>query len=109
MNNLELRKLLLKLGIHSNLEGYHYIIDAYEIISKQKIHTNVTTIYQMIADKVGKNAGAVERGIRHSIQKCYKNGRLNKIYYKLPDNSVLLYDLYFNFDVLVEELKGDIK
>lgn len=109
INNMELRKLLMNLGIHSNLEGYHFILAAIEILSKQKIHTNVTTIYQMIGKDMGKNPSTIERGIRHTIQKCWKNGLLNKIYHRIPNNSAFLYDLYFNFDVIKEEIDRSLK
>ena len=72
MNNMELRKLLMNLGIYSNLEGYHFVLAALEILSKQKIHTNVTTVYQMIGKDIEKNPSAIERGIRHTILKCWK-------------------------------------
>lgn len=36
MENKELRELLLKLGFYSNLQGYHFILEAYNIITKQK-------------------------------------------------------------------------
>lgn len=100
MNNRELRKALLKLGISSNLKGYHYIIKAVEIIKKQKIHTNMTTIYNMIAKEEENTYSGVERSIRHSLQKSWEHGMMKKIYNETPDNSAFIYDLYFNFDII---------
>lgn len=101
MENIEIRKLLLNIGISSNIQGYHYIIRAVEIIKKQKIHTNTTTIYEIVSKEYETTPSAVERGIRHAIQKSYKKCQtLNEIYQGIPDNSVFLYDLVFNFDIL---------
>ena len=109
MKNIELRELVLDLGIFSNIQGYHFILESYNIISKQKIHTSMTTVYRTIGKKFGKNCSSVERAIRHSIQKCWKYGNLNKIYNQLPDNSVFLYDLYFNLDIIKNKLKKENK
>ena len=101
MQNIELRKLLLKIGISSNIQGYHYIIRAVEIIEKQKIHTNITTIYEIISKEFGTTSSRVERAIRHAIKKSYKSKCiLNEIYGCIPDNSTLIYDLVFNFDIV---------
>lgn len=105
MKDKKIRRLLLDLGIYSNIQGYHYIIEAYNIISTNKIHTSMTTIYNTISKKVGKNPSAIERGIRFSIQRCWKKGFLNKIYKEIPDNSVFLYDIYFNYDIIENKLK----
>ena len=107
MENKELRKFLLKIGISSNIQGYHYIISAVNFISKQKIHTNTTTIYEIIGKEYEKKSSAVERGIRHAIQQSYKKHQiLNGIYQGIPDNSVFLYDLVFNFDILQGFIEG---
>lgn len=105
MEEKEIRKFLLKAGISSNVQGYFYILDAFEIIKNQKIHTNFTTIYKMLSDKYLKTYYSIERAMRYSIRQAYKTGGvLNKIYSKIPDNSVLLFDLVFNFDILKEEI-----
>ena len=104
MNNINLRRLLLKFGISSNLQGYHYILDCINILSNQQIHTNVSTLYEWISKKYGKNATAVERAIRHAKNKAWEKGTLKIIYCILPDNADFLYDLYFNFDVLENEM-----
>ena len=102
--NIELRKVLIKIGISSNVKGFYYILDSVEIIKKQKIHTNVTTIYEMLSKKYGASPSSIERSIRHAIQQAYKSGEiLKKIYNTSPDNSVLIYDLYFNFDIIEGE------
>lgn len=106
MGNLELRKLLLYIGITSNLRGYHYIIKAVEIIKKQKIHTNMYTVYEMISKGTDVTPGAVERAIRQAIKKSFNcNERLNKLYSNKPNNAEFIYDLVYNFDVLKRCIK----
>lgn len=106
MENKKIRELLLNLGFYSNLQGYHFIIKAYNIISKQKIHTSMTTIYEKIGKEFEKSPSSIERGIRHSITRTYKKGNLDKVYNKLPENSVFLYDLYFNFDIIESKINN---
>lgn len=104
----QLRLLLFKLGIYSNLQGYHYILKAVEILKKQKIHTKITTIYEMIYKKTENSTSpsAVERAIRHAITSSYKkNEKFKKLYPKVPSNSEFLYDLIFNIDIFKKEYK----
>lgn len=104
----QLRLLLFKLGIYSNLQGYHYILKAVEILKKQKIHTNITTIYEMIYKKTENSTSpsAVERAIKHAITSSYKkNESFKKLYPKAPSNSEFLYDLIFNIDIFKKEYK----
>lgn len=104
----QLRLLLFKLGIYSNLQGYHYILKAVEILKKQKIHTKFTTIYEMIYKKTENSTSpsAVERAIRHAITSSYKkNESFKKLYPKAPSNSEFLYDLIFNIDIFKKEYK----
>jgi hypothetical protein len=104
-NNIRLRKALIKIGISSNVLGYHYILKAVEILKKQKIHTNIGTIYEMIyKENNAISKGAVERAIRNAIKTSYKRGQiLKRIYDIIPDNSVFLYDLVFNIDIIERE------
>lgn len=104
MNNLKLRKFLIKIGISANLQGHFYILDAVELISSQQIHTSLTTVYEVLSEKYDKRPCRIERGIRHAITQSYKKyNTLKAIYDTIPDNSMFLYDLVFNFDVLSEE------
>ena len=106
MENKNIRKLLIKIGVSSNFKGFHYILEATNIIKKQKIHTSMTTIYEMIHKKYGGDYAGIERAIRHAIGKAYKqNNVLKKLYSKIPDNSVFLYDLVFNFDIFLDIIK----
>ena len=106
--NFQLKLLLFKLGIYSNLQGYHYIWKAVDILRKQKIHTKITTIYKMIYKKIENSTSpsAVERAIRHAITSSYKkNESFKKLYPKVPSNSEFLYDLIFNIDIFKKEYK----
>lgn len=106
--SFQLRLLLFKLGIYSNLQGYHYILKAVDILRKQKIHTKITTIYEMIYKKIENSTSpsAVERAIRHAITSSYKkNESFKKLYPKVPSNSEFLYDLIFNIDIFKKECK----
>lgn len=106
MDNKKIRKFLIKIGISANLQGHFYILDCVEILNKQRIHTNLMTLYEMIGKKYDKNNTAIERTIRHSITQAYhKTNILKNIYGFVPDNSVLIYDLVFNFDILEGEIK----
>lgn len=106
--DFQLRLLLFKLGIYSNLQGYHYILKAVDILRKQKIHTKITTIYKMIYKRTENSISpsAVERAIRHAITSSYKkNESFKKLYPKVPSNSEFLYDLIFNIDIFKKECK----
>ncbi len=106
MENKNIRKLLIKIGISSNIKGFHYILEAIDIIKAQKMHTNMTTIYEIICKKYNNTSSGVERAVRHSISKAYKKTDiLKKIYINVPDNSVFLYDLVFNFDIFADIVK----
>ena len=106
MECINVRKVLMKIGISAHLQGHHYILEAVNIIGEQKIHTSMITIYEMIAKSYGTSNGAVERAIRHSIQQAYKNSYvLKEIYETLPDNSAFLYDLVFNLDVFENKIR----
>lgn len=102
--NIKLRKIMIRLAITSNLQGYHYILKAVEILKQQKIETKMTKIYEIIAKEYNSTKSAVERAIRHSIQRSTrKNNILKDIYGEIPDNSTFLYDLVFNFDIIQKE------
>lgn len=106
MENMELRKVLIKIGIASNVKGFHYILEAINIIQNRPTHTKITYIYQTIGEKFNDTSSRTERAIRHAIEKSYKeNGILKKIYSTKPDNLVLIYDLIYNFDIFLDVIK----
>lgn len=105
MKNRKLRRILMKIGISANLQGNEYILQAVEIIKRQKIHTNMITIYEKLSNKNNKTSFQIERAIRYAITKAYKEHiGLKEIYDQIPNNSVFIYDLVFNLDVFEEIL-----
>ena len=107
MEDLDLRKLLMKIGISSNIQGFHYILEAVRILRKQNTHISMMKLYKIISTKFpAKSASSIERAIRHAIGKAYKkNNTFKKIYLSIPDNSAFLYDLVFNFDIFISIVK----
>lgn len=109
MEDINLRMLLIKIGISSNIKGFYYILDAVNFVKKQRIHTNMTTVYEILSKEHDTTASAVERGIRHAITKSHKNSNIIKnIYGIIPDNSAFIYDLALNFDIFEEIIKEKI-
>lgn len=102
--NKDIRKVLLKLGITSNLYGYQCILTGTEVVAKGV--TKITEVYRRVYKILNAtSAGAVERNIRHAIEiSCKKTDYLQKIYGTKPTPSVLLNDLVYNLDLFLEEI-----
>lgn len=100
-----IRKVLLKLGISSNLRGYKYILIILPMLEKKDI--TMGKIYQNVyKTEEAKSPSDVERGVRYAIEKSFKTRKLlEKIYGKQPTVTEFLYDLIYNIDVFEEELK----
>ena len=96
-----LRKILMKLNISANLEGYHYILTAINIlIKKRNEKTKIVDIYEIIGKRYNTTKTGVERAIRYAIIKSFSyNENLKLIYTKKPTNSSFIYDLAFNTDI----------
>ena len=105
-NNYILRKILIKLGISSNVKAFYYILKSIEIVKKQQIHTNITTIYEMLSKNDENTQSGIERSIRNSITHSYKANRvMRRIYADKPKNANFIYDLAFNTDIFEKEIK----
>ena len=67
----KIRKLLKKLQITPNLSGYYYLMDAIEMVYKDKEeYINATIeLYNDIAKKHNQKMSKIERGIRTAISK----------------------------------------
>lgn len=102
--NKDVRKVLLKLGITSNLYGYQCILTGTEVVAKGV--TKITEVYKRVYKILNAtSAEAVERNIRHAIQiSCEKTDYLKRMYLKTPTPSVLLNDLVNNLDLFLEEI-----
>ena len=111
MEDIEIRQVLLRIGISYHTKGYQFILEAIKILRKQQIHTNIIDIYEMISNKTNSTKNYVERGIRSAITTAYKRGTvLSKIYNRKPVNAAFLYDMVFNFDIFLNEInKGEVK
>ena len=102
--NKDIRKVLFKLGITSNLYGYQCILTGTEVVAKGT--TKITEVYRRVYKILNAtSAGAVERNIRHAIEiSCEKTGYLQAIYGTRPTPSVLLNDLVNNLDLFSEKI-----
>ena len=100
MKNIKLRKILIKISISSNIQGFHYILAAIDILKNENKYMKMTTLYEKISNKYRNTPSAIERSIRYAINRAYhKNNILKNIYTSIPDNSNFLFDLVWNFDV----------
>ena len=108
MENIDLRKLLIKIGISSNIKGFHYILEAVNIVKSQEEHIKIMKVYKMIHNKYENdtNISTIERAIRHAIRIAYQqNDLLKSIYSTIPNSSAFIYDLVFNFDIFMSILE----
>ena len=69
MEEKQITKLLLQMGITPDLKGFHYLTDAIRIWgSSGPDKTSVTkTVYPLVAEKYGVQPRVVERNIRHAL------------------------------------------
>ena len=105
-NNYIFRRILIKLGKSSNIKDFYYILKSIEIVKKQQIHTNITTVYEMLSKNDENTKYGIERSIRNSIAHSYKtNIVMKRIYADKPKNANFIYDLAFNTDIFEKEIK----
>ena len=74
-------KILYNLGISPKLSGFKYIIGA-TILSyydNSYINNLTTRLYPKIGEKYNTTPSRIERDIRYSIEKAWKNGDINLI------------------------------
>lgn len=62
-------ELLLRLGIYPNAAGFHYIVDAVEILVKEP-GIKLTALYDIVGSRNNSNGSRVERAIRYSSGMC---------------------------------------
>lgn len=88
--NKDIRKVLLKLGITSNLYGYQCILTGTEVVSKGV--TKTTEVYRRVYKILNAtSAGAVERNIRHAIEiSCEKTDYLQKNVWKKTNSKCFI-------------------
>lgn len=70
-----IEKLLLKLGIAPNLDGFRACVYGIEMIVRdESVMQKITgRLYPEVAKKMGKTASMVERNIRHAIEQLFNN------------------------------------
>jgi len=85
----EVTKVLLELGMPTNVKGYQYLRDgillAIEDISM--LHYITKSVYPSIAQKYDATPGSVERAIRNAIEICFTRTR-GDILYKTFGNAI---------------------
>lgn len=70
----DVTKIIHMLGVTPNLKGYDYLREAVTINLKEGNIAITRQLYPTIARQYNTTPGRVERAIRHSISKIYKNG-----------------------------------
>lgn len=83
MNRSDVEKILIDIGMKTNLLGFEYITDAVMIIYESEKKKKICDIYKEIAEKSGKTASSVERAIRAEIavaRKKTSNPKLTEKY-----------------------------
>ena len=81
MEKLIISNILKELGIPANLSGYHYLMDAIQmVIENDGILQPITKfIYPDIASKYKTKSSRVERAIRHAVEKAFIYGDIEII------------------------------
>lgn len=96
-NKYTIKKLLLDVGISPDLSGFHYLVEAInaqeEVRLNGKEKCSLTALYMEIAEKFNNTAPAVERSIRHAVEKAFKS------------NNILLYKI---FNTLIDGKSGKV-
>lgn len=101
-NVILITELLWEIGIPMHVHGYHYLLDAIQIIlAMPEMNINLSQqLYPCIAQHYHTTPSRVERSIRHAIDLAWKRGsfssvkgifgrRLNLTYEK-PTNSEII-------------------
>jgi two-component system response regulator (stage 0 sporulation protein A) len=90
-------KILMKVGISPDLNGYHYLAEAIsmvkESIQNNKVNDKFTYMYAQIGKKFNTTGSRVERAMRHAVEKAF------------TVNSPLLHDI---FDSLIDYDSGKV-
>ena len=89
MRKENVTKVLNELGVHINVNGYSYLIEAV-ILKNKKPHISTMEIYEEIAKKHRSTVWAVERSIRWSVSQLQdKAQKYFKLNYKLT-NTIMI-------------------
>jgi len=92
--NVLIAETIRKMGMLSNITGYHYLLEAISMIIDKPFIKNCITklLYPAIADKFSTTSKKVERSIRNAINITWNkdNTELRKMYKEKPTNSELI-------------------
>ena len=75
------KKLMHKLGIYASIQGYTHILNSVLLVLKDRTYLSSITkrLYPTLAQMSGTSVSAVERSMRHAIEKVWQNGNLELI------------------------------
>ena len=90
LSNVNIRELLLSLGIKPNLKGYELFEEYFTNFEEYK-WLKQCAVYQALADKFNIKATQVERRLRHSVQVAYENKKSRDEINRLLGNTVDAY------------------
>ena len=78
---LSIRRLLIKIGIRIDLDGFDYLVSAVELAIKdaELAKKLCDGLYGRVAEKYNTRACCVERSIRSSIEKAYVHRGLREV------------------------------
>ncbi len=90
-NEVEIKKLLIRMGIGADLKGYHYLAEAIAM-QRERFDDGVESVpcmelYSTIAKAHNDTASRVERAMRHAIERAFGhyNEVLEDLFYSLVD------------------------
>ena len=89
-------EVLDSLGIGRHLDGFKYLVKAFEILKNSNKDLHCMELYEKIAESYEITAAAVERCIRHAISLCNEKSCIYKNLlrrYKSVTNSVFIYNV----------------
>lgn len=70
MNRNEMYKLLIKLGVRTDLEGFDYLVEGLLLCYINEYYVyNTIELYNFLAKRFSKTRYSIERNIRYCIQK----------------------------------------
>lgn len=68
-------QMLSEMGVPARFAGYHYLLYGVELARRNPQYLNrlTTELYPLIAERFGKRAANVERGIRYAVDMAFSN------------------------------------
>ncbi len=90
---------LLEMGMHADIKGFRYIVDAMLLFEEDKWRNGkITVLYYEIGRRNNATASQVERSIRHAFSTVFAEGKLEAVEKYLtmqhPTNGNLLHTLF---------------